>query len=140
MWGCCLAMLPSLIMAAEPTTSATTSFATGRTRLAVLRKGQETAFTGRIPDIALTDRVIVLLIGSGTARLTVTDLGAPGDTVQVVGEVVSTTTSTFTEQAQSPAAIEKPLLISGYGLLFLTINYVDVSNSPPYDYAVTLRF
>lgn len=141
--GVCLALFcltwlsplggPSVVFAEEPAAS--------RTRFLILVRGQsEVANFGQLSSAGPTDRFIVLLIGSGVARMTVKDSGDAGDTIRVFGNLQTIFPVDIDESATSPDEVSVPLLVSLLGLLVVDVQYTAVVNPEPHDYLWRLRF
>jgi hypothetical protein len=112
-----------------------------RTRIYVLRPGDpEVVQTGQLSDTVSTDRLIVLFIGTGAAKLTVADADATGDTITASGELRTVFPTTFNVSATSPAQIEQNLLVTSFGLLMTDIRYSSLVNGTPATYFYKLKF
>lgn len=120
------------LSAAEPSAA--------RVRFVVLHKGEDFAGTGRIPDLATTDTLIVILIGSGQAQLTVGDTGFAGDTVTVSGFLQTAFPMSISGSATSPTNFVQNLLITRFGILQLNVGYSAAVNPFPLDYFYTISF
>jgi hypothetical protein len=112
-----------------------------RTRIYVLRPGDpEIVQTGQLSDTVSADRLIVLFIGTGAAKLTVADADATGDTITASGALSTVFPATFNVSATSPAQIEQNLLVTGFGLLTTDIGYSNIVNGTPATYFYKLKF
>jgi|GEM_PF-2400874 len=134
----CLSILSGLTMesvAAEPP-----AFSIGRTTVLYLRKGSTEAANFRTLNAGASDRFIVVLVGTGQARLTVGDADEAGDTVNVSGSIQSALTTTFDQSATSPDQISQPILVTGYGVLTFNVRYSSVVNPTPNRYFYNLKF
>jgi hypothetical protein len=112
-----------------------------RTRIYVLRPGDpEIVQTGQLSDTVASDRLIVLFIGTGAAKLTVADADFTGDTITASGELRTTFPTTFNVSATSPDQIEQDLLVTRLGLLTTDIRYSNIVNGVPATYFFKLKF
>jgi hypothetical protein len=141
---CIVAMLVGAVgLLTEPASAAgpALSIRALRTRIFILRPGDpEIVQTGQLSDTVSTDRLIVLFIGTGAAKLTVADADATGDTITASGELRTEFPTTFNVSATSPAQIEQNLLVTRFGLLITDIGYSSIVNSTPATYFYKLKF
>lgn len=127
--------VPAALEAAEPA-----ALSIGRTTFLFLRKGSTEAANFRTLNTGATDQYIVLLAGTGQARLTVGDADETGDTVNVAGAIQSALTTSFTQSATSPDLVSQPILVTGYGVLTFNVRYSSVVNPTPNRYFYNLKF
>jgi len=113
----------------------------GRIKVFVVQAGSgEVVSNGYIPDLATTDTVFFLFLGSGNARFTLTDADAPGDTVKAEGTVASVAPFMFTATATSPNQIVEVVPIALIGVLRVNISYTNAVNPFPLQYFYKLEF
>jgi len=130
--------LTETAIAAEP---ASVSIRALRTRIYVLRPGDpEIVQTGQKSDTISRDRLIVLFLGTGNAKLTVADSDALGDTVTASGTLNSELPITFNVSATSPNQIEQNLLVTRFGLLTADLGFSNIVNGLPANYFYRLKF
>jgi hypothetical protein len=112
-----------------------------RTRVFVLRKGDpEVVQTGQLSDTVTRDRLIVLFLGTGAAKLTVADADQTGDTINLTGELLTVFPMVFDVSATSPDAIGQNLLVTRWGILLADVGYTSIVNSVPATYFFKLKF
>lgn len=133
--------LAGMTATSNPVFAAEDVVASSRLRLAVLHKGDtEIVNFGSLEDLTDTDLLIVVLIGTGNATLTVTDADATGDTIQASGTLLSFFPINFSQSATSPASVEQPLLVQFLGLAIVNIQYTNIVNSVPASYFYSVEF
>ncbi|HUQ70997.1 MAG TPA: hypothetical protein VM165_15830 [Planctomycetaceae bacterium] len=126
------------VTAAEP---ASLSIRALRTRIFVMRPGDpEIVQTGQFSDTVSRDRIIVLFIGTGNAKLTVADSDFPGDTVTASGELRTVFPTTFNVSATSPNQIVQNLQVTTFGLLTADLGFSNIVNGVPAGYFYKLKF
>jgi hypothetical protein len=132
----CCSVPCTTVEAAEPA-----MLAAARTRILFVRKGDaEITNFGTLNDIVSTDRFIVVLIGTGVAKLTVADADAPGDTINATGSLQTVFPVTFNDSATSPAQILKNLPVTGFGILTVDVGFTNLVNPIPANYFYKLKF
>ncbi|MDZ4687285.1 MAG: hypothetical protein SH850_19590 [Planctomycetaceae bacterium] len=112
-----------------------------RTRIFVMRPGDpEIVQTGQHSDTVSRDRIIVLFLGTGNAKLTVADSDFPGDTVTASGTLTSQFPMTFNVSATSPDQIEQNLQVTRFGFLTADLGFSNIVNGVPATYFYKLKF
>ncbi|MBI1347555.1 hypothetical protein GC163_14845 [bacterium] len=136
--GLCLGLQllgPATTAAAEPV-----ALSVGRTQFLFLRKGATEAANFRSLNLGQIDHYVVLLVGTGQARLTVSDADETGDTIRVNGTIQTALTTTFDQTATSPDKVQQPVLITSLGVLMFDVQYTSISNTTPARYFYNLKF
>jgi len=111
------------------------------TKIFMVHKGsQELVAYGTISNPETTDRLIFILMGSGSVKLTVGDADATGDTVSVSGTMSSAQSSSFTATATSPNVVTQTLLTNNLGVLSIDVGFSQVVNGLPARYYYQLQF
>lgn len=132
---CCLMAGTRSVSAAEPV-----SLTLGRTTFLYLRKGGTEAANFSTLNLGASDKYVVLLAGTGQAKLTVSDADETGDTINVSGAIQSALSTTFNQSATSPDQVIQPVLVTGYGILTFDVKYTSLVNSSPTRYFYNLKF
>lgn len=131
-----VASTPFAAEAAEPL-----SLTAARTRVLIVRKGDpEVVNFGTLDNTADVDHFVVLLLGTGTAKLTVSDADATGDTISASGSLNTKFPATFDVSATSPDSIVQPLLVTTFGVLQFDVQYDAIVNVAPANYIYRLKF
>uniref|UniRef100_A0A7C4LME5 Uncharacterized protein n=1 Tax=Schlesneria paludicola TaxID=360056 RepID=A0A7C4LME5_9PLAN len=112
-----------------------------RIRIIPVRKGApEVVGNGYLTDPTATDQLIFILVGNGSAKLTLYDADAPGDTVAVDGAVIGTFSTTFSASATSPDQIVEILPITYFAVVLVDVRYTSIINPLPAQYIYKLKF
>jgi hypothetical protein len=123
------------------TSAAESAARTIRTKVILVHQGRSDLSGYRtIEDIATTDRLVFILLGSGRATLTITDGDETGDTITANGTLTGGQQTTFHATATSPNQIVQWLSTTIVGVLTVDISYSDVINGLPAGYIYRLEF
>lgn len=139
--GLLLAVVGSLFVPVDVQAAEPTALAAARTRFKVIRKG-DVPFTniGTLNDTVNGDQFIIILLGTGVAKLTVADADTPGDTIRATGNLQTVFPVTFDVAATSPAKVDQNLPTTGVGILIFNVKFDNIVNGVPANYLYTVKF